>query len=153
MHEAHTSEDRAGFSVIILSDDRGGSDSPWGIELAFWLDEIWAQDDDRQSGTLFTHAEGVSHSALLPNLYHLAIISDTYTLSADDSVLLSGRLRDYSNFAGIPDPYETPNLLFLGDNTTSAAGRVKIDYVAITNAVVKTDFDELIYLPLLKRPQ
>src|SRR5438046_1464383 len=46
--------DRAGFSVIALSSDTRG------IELGFWPDEIWAQEDgaaEPPAGTLFTRAE------------------------------------------------------------------------------------------------
>src|ERR1043165_3165562 len=51
--EMHTSRNRSGFSVIIL--DREAK----GIELSFWENEIWAQNDD-QTGGLFKHGEGVA---------------------------------------------------------------------------------------------
>ncbi len=40
-------------------------------------------------------------------------------------------MRDYTAFAGFPDVYETPNFLFLGDDTTSAAGDVTLESVAL----------------------
>jgi hypothetical protein len=46
--------DRAGFSVIALSSDTQG------IELGFWPDQVWAQEQgatEPPAGTLFTHAE------------------------------------------------------------------------------------------------
>ena len=59
-------------------------------------------------------------------------MGDTYTLTANAEPLLTGPLRDYSAFAGFPDPYETPNFLFLGDNTTSAQARVRLRFVSVT---------------------
>ncbi|HNB53182.1 MAG TPA: hypothetical protein PK530_14625, partial [Anaerolineales bacterium] len=46
--ELHSNNNRAGFSLIVLSDDKKG------IELAFWENEIWAQNDTATGG-LFTH--------------------------------------------------------------------------------------------------
>jgi hypothetical protein len=133
--ETHNSPNRAGFSIIALADDEEGTVAVQGIELGFWPGEIWAQDDDRQGGTLFTHAEGAAYDTGQLTRYDLAISADTYTLYANGAPLLSNRLRDYSNFNGFPDPYETPNFLFLGDDTSSAAGRVQLNHVAITNPI------------------
>lgn len=153
--ESHTSSDRAGFSLLVLSDDMTGTTSVMGIELGFWEDEIWAQDDDTQGGSLFTHAEGQNLATTANTIqYDLHVLTDTYILLADGVVLLNGRLRDYSNFTGFPDPYETPNLVFLGDDTSSAAARVKINYVAVTvpvNTQPPSD-NQLIYLPVMIRP-
>jgi hypothetical protein len=123
--EAHTSNDRAGFSLIALSNDVKG------IELGFWSDEIWAQHDDT-TGDLFTHAEGVSIATSALTTYTLMIITDTYTLAASGTPILTGPLRDYTNFVGPFDPYETPNFIFLGDDTTSAQARIKFRYLAVT---------------------
>ena len=48
--EAHTNHNRAGFSIIILSQDARG------IELAFWENGIWVQNDDTTGG-LFTRGD------------------------------------------------------------------------------------------------
>ena len=64
--------------------------------------------------------------------YQLTIIDDAYTLIANTQSILTGPLRDYSDFDGFPDPYQTPNFLFLGDDTTSAQARVRLGYLAIT---------------------
>lgn len=114
-------DDRAGFSVIVLSNDLEG------VELGFWSDQIWAQSDS----PLFTHAEGVTLTTTSLITYNLAVLSDTYTLSANDSMVLTGSLRNYEAFTGTLDPYETPNLLFLGDDTTSAKAKIKLAYVSI----------------------
>jgi hypothetical protein len=126
--ESHTRNHRAGFSLIVLSEDARG------IELAFWQNELWAQGDDLTGG-LFRRGEAVSFattSALTD--YQLTIVGDTYTLTANATPILSGPMRDYSAFEGFPDPYETPNFLFLGDNTTSAQTRVQLSFVSITGS-------------------
>lgn len=129
--ESHVNSNRAGFSVIALSSDKKG------IELGFWANEIWAQHDDT-TGSLFTHAESVAFdttAALIP--YELTVLSDTYSLSISHTQVLTGPLRDYTAFAGFPDVYESPNFIFLGDDTTSAQARVRIGYVSvITNAAL-----------------
>lgn len=117
--ESHSSNDRAGFSVIVLGDDAKG------IELGFWTDSIWAQDDD----PLFTQAESVSYDTTAELVrYAITIQGDTYSLSAAGSEILTGDVRDYSSWGA---PYGVANFLFLGDNTTSAAGAAGLGYVAV----------------------
>jgi hypothetical protein len=124
--EAHTNDNRAGFSVIVLDQDAQG------IELAFWENEIWVQSDDRTDG-LFRHGEGNAFPTTIAlTNYQVTFDEATYTLTANSELLLSGPLRDYSQFEGFPDPYETPNFLFLGDDTTSAESRVRLSRVSIT---------------------
>ena len=124
--ESHTSNHRAGFSIIILSEDARG------IELAFWENEIWTQNDDGTGG-LFTHGEGANFPTTTgATNYQLIIIGDTYTLTANGTAILNGPLRDYSKFEGFPDPYQSPNFLFLGDDTTSAQARARLSYVSVT---------------------
>jgi len=125
-HESHANNHRAGFSIIILSEDARG------IELAFWHNQIWAQSDD-STGGLFRHGEEAVFATTTDLIdYQVTILDDTYTLIANTQPILTGPLRDYSKFAGFPDPYETPNLLFLGDNTTSAESRIRLRLVSIT---------------------
>ena len=125
-NESHTSDKRAGFSIIILSEDARG------IELGFWENEIWAQNDDATGG-LFTRGEGITFPATTGLInYQVIIINDSYTLTANGASILTGPLRDYSKFEGFPDPYQTPNFLFLGDDTTSAQARVRLSYVSVT---------------------
>ncbi len=122
--ESHTKNNRAGFSVILLDQDAKG------IELAFWENEIWAQNDDRTGG-LFTHGEEAAFPTTGLTEYQVNITGDTYTLTANGKPILSGPVRDYSKFDGFPDPYETPNFLFLGDDTTTADARVKLQFVSV----------------------
>ncbi|HSL42974.1 MAG TPA: hypothetical protein VK897_06045 [Anaerolineales bacterium] len=123
---SHESPHRAGFSVIVL-----GADAK-GVELAFWENEIWAQSDDATGG-LFRHGEGVAFATTAGLTdYQVTIVDDTYTLTANADPILSGPVRDYSAFDGFPDPYETPNFLFLGDDTTSAQARVQLSFISVT---------------------
>jgi hypothetical protein len=108
--EDHLSDDRAGFSVILLGNDRRG------IELGFWEETVWAQ-----SGPAFTQAESADYDTTAASrLYELTILGELYSLTADGKNVLSGAVRDYTPANPFPDPYDLPNLLFLGDNTGSA---------------------------------
>jgi hypothetical protein len=120
--ESHASLDRAGFSVIVLTADR------LGIELGFWTNVVFAQAAE----PLFTHAEEASFdfTSGFTDLV-LNVTGTNYTLFANRESILSGPVRDYTSFAGFPDVYETPDFLFLGDNTGSAAADVEIESVAL----------------------
>jgi len=125
-NESHTNNSRAGFSIIILGQDVKG------IELAFWENEIWAQNDENTGG-LFKHGEGTTFATTAGLIhYQVIVVNDTYTLTANNKPILTGPLRDYSKFSGFPDPYETPNFLFLGDDTTSAQSRIRLGLVSVT---------------------
>ena len=124
-NESHANNQRSGFNVIILGNDAKG------IELALWENEIWVQNDN-VTGGLFTHGEGAIFNTTNFTNYEIIISADTYTLSANDTPILNGPLRDYSSFEGFPDPYQTPNFLFIGDNTTSAQARIRLGYVSVT---------------------
>jgi Bacterial pre-peptidase C-terminal domain len=121
-------KDRAGFSVIALSSNKTG------VELGFWTDEIWAQT----STPLFTHSstERAFLDTTVARNYELSILGANYQLFADGSLVLSGQTKDYTPFnhtgAGLPyDPYELSNLLFFGDNTTSAQASITLESVSL----------------------
>jgi hypothetical protein len=115
--EAHTSNDRAGFSVTLL-----GSNSR-GIELGFWTNEIWAQADN----PLFTRAESVAIDTTQRRNYRLQVQGNSYTLFDGNNSLLSGASRDYSNNV----VYRQPNFLFLGDNTQSGSADITLGRVTL----------------------
>lgn len=124
LSEAHDSVHRAGFSIITLTDDRRG------LELAFWSNEIWAQNDS----PLFTHGEGAAFETTAGIIhYDLAFQGNSYTLFAAGTPILSGALRDYSSFG---PPYNVNNLLFMGDDTSSASGRFLLARVTLETAAV-----------------
>lgn len=55
--------------------------------------------------------------------YELCISGGEYRLGTAGTMLLTGPLRDYSAFG---QPYDWPEFLFLGDDTSSAGARVAI---------------------------
>ena len=139
-------DDRAGFSIIVVS-----SDKTKAIELGFNKVgsqlSIFAQEDGTSQAdpasapnsstgsplTLFTQAESALFTPTAGlNSYDLAVSGNTYTLYANGTAILSGKLRNYTAFSGSYDPYETPNLIFLGDDTTSAKANINLGSVKIT---------------------
>ena len=90
--ETHKNTNRAGFSVILLADDKQG------IELGFWTDTIFAQSD----APLFTHGEDASFSTTNGvTAYALAVLGANYILRANGVPILSGPVRDYTEFGGL----------------------------------------------------
>jgi hypothetical protein len=139
-------DDRAGFSLIVLSSDKRG------IELGFWKDRIWAQEGGAGS-TLFTQAEHAPFDTQSePTPYTLIVQAETYTLSSNGTPILSGNLRDYTAATGLINPYATPNLLFLGDDTSSASAKIQLAYVAAgpINAPEPT-LDRKVYVAVVVR--
>ena len=124
--EAHANTNRAGVSLILLAADKRG------LELAFWTNRIWVQADL----PLFTQAEGAAFDTTAAVAYELQFAGDAYSFRAGGVTVLTGPLRDYSAFSGFPDVYETPNFLFLGDDTGSASGILRLGRVELVTAVV-----------------
>lgn len=127
-------DDRAGFSVIALSSDKKG------VELAFWTDMIWTQSDN----PLFTHQPSESKSyntTANPIHYELLISGDNYMLYANNAILLSHSLHDYTAFKGLINPYSTPNFLFLGDDTTSAQANVNLGSISVTTNISAVPYE------------
>ena len=123
--EAHANNNRAGFSVILLSDDKHG------IELAFWTNNIFAQSDS----PLFTHAEETNfNTAAVFVDYALTLHATNYVLQANGTPILTGPIRDYTAFPGFPNVYLNPNFIFLGDDTTSAGGAFNLKKVVLVTA-------------------
>lgn len=135
--ESHVSGDRAGFSVIALASDG------WGIELGFWDDSVWAQNDGLQ---LFTQGESAAFDTTAAMVtWDLAVVGTSYTLYADDSLVLTGSLRKYEddvdsaaegNLFDGRHVYFLDNFLFLGDNTSSAGGAVTLGSIETLDAAV-----------------
>jgi hypothetical protein len=122
---AAPSPPRAPFNIIALADDL------LGVELGFAADRVFSQAD----APLFGAA---AESYIDPGLFasghdfDLAISGSSYILYMDGASILSGPLKDYSAFAGVPNPYIIPNFLFFGDNTTSAGGTATFSGLAVT---------------------
>ncbi|MBN8559154.1 MULTISPECIES: choice-of-anchor Y domain-containing protein [unclassified Leptolyngbya] len=135
-----TIADRAGLSVAVLS-----STDARGIELGFWTNRIWAQEDgavkadpvNAPTGTRFTQAEGVSFNTQAAAVqYDLSVLGNTYYLYAGGSYaapILTGRLRDYT-LEGFP--YTSAGSIGIGDNTSSARGSFRLEQVELTNSAI-----------------
>lgn len=127
--EDHSSSHRAGFSLILLGQDRRG------VELGFWEDQVFAQ-----GGPGFTRAESAAwDTAAALGHYELTILGLDYLLTANGQPVLGGVTRDYSPASPFPDPYDIPNMLFLGDNTRSAAANFTLGRVTIETGPFATD--------------
>jgi hypothetical protein len=126
---------RAGFNVTALSSDLRG------IEIGFRTNDIFAQSDS----PLFTQAEinnSVGSLLAAVTTYSLNISGDNYSLTGDGTPILSGALRDYSSFGDPVNPYSTPNLILLGDNTTEARANINLYSISLTaNAAAAVPFD------------
>lgn len=126
-------DDRAGFSVTLLDQESKG------IEIAFWEDEIWAQEDGNSrppDGDLFVHAEGISFDTTASMVsYSITIFEETYFVAAGGTLILSGTVRDYTAEG---DPYTRTNFIFLGDDTASASGKTRFSYAAINTGTGQT---------------
>jgi len=127
--ESHSSTNRAGFSLIVMSAAVPGETQPYGLELGFWTNSLWAQNVG------FTRGENVAiNTQSAVNNYRLYVQGLNYKLYVNGAPqpILQGALRQYTGFTpppGYPNPYKTPNLLFMGDDTTSATGKVTITQV------------------------
>jgi hypothetical protein len=128
--QSSASNNRAGFSIIVNSDAPIGT-QPYGLELGFWKNSIWAQNVG------FTRGEEKSIKTSSPwYTYTLAVQGEQYQLFVNNfpKPILQGSLRQYTGFnppAGVPNVYKIPNLIFLGDDTTSASARVLIGPVEV----------------------
>lgn len=131
--ESHTSENRAGTSMILL-----GSDNK-GIEIGFWTNQIWAQTAD----PLFTKGESTNFVTTASTVnYRLLITDSSYYLFANDAEILSGLTRSYAAFGSAP--YTLSNYFFIGDNTTSASATVDIGSIRLITSVPETGITSLI---------
>lgn len=139
---AFTNTSRAGFSVIALSSDKKG------IEVGFHADEIFAQGDS----PLFVRSESVAFDTTTAiTRYDLEVLGNSYTLKANGVTKLTGALRDYTAFVGPLDPYESPDFLFFGDDSTSARGSTEISYISTVVPEPTSVVTLALALPALKR--
>jgi len=123
--ETHTSVNRSGYSVVMV-----GADSTQALEIAFWNDHVWVYDYDPLQTDRFVHgADAAFDTTAALTDYTLAVRNQQFTLSANGSTLLSGALRDYTA-QGLP--YNTPNFLFFGDDSSRGTSISLLGYVSIT---------------------
>lgn len=132
--ETHLNNNRAGFSLIVMSNGVSGETQPYGLELGFWQNSVWAQNVG------FTQGEKAAFNVQKTmNNYVLYVKDNQYQLFLNGSTfpILQGNLRQYTGFTpppGYSNPYTTSNLIFLGDNTTSATANVTIKSISASSA-------------------
>jgi len=136
--ETHLNNHSAGLSVIALSADLQG------IELGFWQNRVWAQEGGVDP-ELFTQAEGATFDATAVTTYTLFVQGSHYWLNANSVMILNGPLRDYTAFNGFFDPYETPNFIFFGDDTSSASAEWRFGLATILAPLYQ------LHLPLVQK--
>jgi hypothetical protein len=128
--EESSNANRAGFSVLVISNDGKG------IYLGFKQEElsnrIFAQSED------FIEAEEVDFDVSAMTNYVLTVQDDNYRLVADGTHIMTGELRHY-NFnpkASSPplpfNPYTSPNFLFFGDDTDQAHATFTLGSISIS---------------------
>ena len=128
LSETHAVENRAGFSVILIGSNLQG------IELGFWEGRVSAQEGGTTD--LFTFAESVNFDTTSELTdYSVEIIGNSYVLSAGGVNLMQGFVRDYTAWVppiGAPgDPYEQPDFVYLGDNSSQGKASVRISHVEL----------------------
>jgi hypothetical protein len=129
--QTNNSPNRAGFNALILGSDKKG------IEIGFKQSDIFAYNNSAnlQAGESSTNLTGLISTL---NTYNLNILGDSYTLKNNNNTLLTGLLRDYTGVVNQSNPltyvYGTPNLLFLGDDRTTAGASVDIKNISLTTA-------------------
>ncbi len=130
--QTNNSPFRAGFSAIVLSNDNKG------IEIGFRGTDIFAQPD-RDFSSIVASEQKIYSSSILgtQTTYDLAVKNNTYTLSGNGTALFSGLLRDYTGAIitpPLPNVYEIPNFIFLGDDTGSASASVDFQNITLITA-------------------
>jgi hypothetical protein len=135
LSESGTNFDRAGFSVLALGSDNQGIEI--GFQDNFEVGTVFAQNFD------FTQGESANVSLFgilrASTDYELAILGSNYSLSANNTQILSGSLRSY-NAAALLNPYQTPDFIFLGDNTSQAQANINLGNVSLTTTPVPFEF-------------
>ena len=122
-HNGNTN--RAGFSVIAV-----GSDRTQSLELAFWTNEVWAYSF---TGGAFVHGAGLTLNTSAAHDYTLRVRNNQWSLLVDGATTtLGGALVDYSPAVLLVDPYDFPNTLFFGDDTTSASAAITLKALTLT---------------------
>lgn len=122
---------RAGFSLLVVGDDVAAG-VPSSLELGFQTGRIFAQAQDPLFGAPSAAETSFDPVGVGFVDYRLRVLGDAFRLYADQEMVMTGELQDYSGFSGPLNPYQTPNRLFLGDNTTSAGADIRLRSVTVT---------------------
>lgn len=143
--ESHSSQARAGFSVIAVSSDVASGVAS-SIEIGFQSGRVFSQSDDFG---LTVADENTSFNPVGSDFvdYALTVNGSSYELTADSNVILSGALHDHfdHNINWPVSPYQIPNFLFLGDDTTSASAEILLRRVEVEATTVPEPATWLLY--------
>ena len=114
-NEVHSSDNRAGFSLLVQ-----GADQTQALELGFWQDSVWAlgySPGGADSGFVRAATAAIDTTAGLRS-FSLTVAQNSFSLAADGVPLLSGALRDYPTLGLSTLPYGFSSYLFFGDNSS-----------------------------------
>ena len=121
--ESHSSDNRAGFSVLLQ-----GADQRQALELGFWSDSVWALGYSAgapDSGFVRAETAAFDTTAAL-RAYSLLVQAGRFSLTADGQPLLAGALRDYPVLGLSTLVYGASNYLFFGDNSARGQALVQM---------------------------
>lgn len=125
LSESHASANRAGFSLLLV-----GSNPAQSVELSFWENRVWVPTYDAADPDRFVQGAGASFDTTAAMTdYRLQVQGGGYTLSAGGQALFSGTLQNY--VAG-GSPYNLPNLVFFGDDTSRGSAAVALGAVSVS---------------------
>jgi hypothetical protein len=134
--EGHSSPARAGYSIIVVSSD-AASGVASSVEIGFQSGRVFSQSDDFGPTVADENASFNPVGSEFIN-YELAVHGSSYELTADSNVILTGALHDHfdHNINWPVSPYQIPNFLFLGDDTTSASAEILLRSVKMEATTV-----------------
>jgi hypothetical protein len=123
--EAHTSNNRAGYSVVVV-----GADPTHAVELSFWSGNVWVPDYVAGDPDRFVHGQDAAFDTMGAfRTYLLSVRNQQYTFSSGGVTLLSGALHDYTAGGA---PYNQPNFLFFGDDSSRGTSATELASVSLS---------------------
>jgi hypothetical protein len=135
--EQHSSDNRAGFSVLMQ-----GADQTQSLELGFWQDSVWAlsyQAGAADSGIVRAETAAIDTSSALRQ-YTLTVQQGSFSLQVDGTTALGGALRDYPKLGLSTLPYGFESYLFMGDNSSRGQSVVQLGAVSLQPVPEPTSF-------------
>jgi hypothetical protein len=128
--ETHTSDNRAGFSLLVQGQEQAKS-----LELGFWENRIWALQyvlGGADSGYVQGAGVAFDTTGALRN-YALTVQNDQFSLTADGVPLLDGALRDYPFNRASPATivYSLPSYVFFGDNSSRGLSSANVGAIQL----------------------
>jgi hypothetical protein len=138
---------RAGFSVLVLGSDKKG------VEIGFRDSDIFAQNNTFSAIDPLQQKSNISGILSTLTTYDLKVNSAGYTLTigSNPNQSFSGLLKDYTAAAttALTQVYNTSDVIFFGDNTTSAGASVDIQNITLnTNAAAVPEPSSLLGMGL-----